>query len=96
MKIDDHTLRKDIDNYFDTYKIDKSKALAYKAWAMISGPQLSSVTELRSIKNGVLKVYTLSSSAKNLLLLRKNKIIKGYNDMYPKLNIVDLEIVKRS
>ena len=96
MKIVDHTLRSELDNYFETYKIDKSKALAYKAWAMISGPQLSAVTELKNIKDGVLKVYSLSSSAKNLLLLRKTKIIKSYNEMYPNLNIVDIEIVKRS
>lgn len=96
MKISDHTLRKDLDEYFEKYKIDKSNANAYKAWPMISGAQLSAVTELKSIKDGVLKVFTLSSSAKNLLLLKKNKIIKDYNEMYPNLNIVDLEVSKRS
>lgn len=94
MKIVEHTLKEELDNYFDKYRIDKTKAIAYKAWPVISGPQLSAVTKLVNIKDGVLKVSTMSSSAKTLLNLRKKKIIDDYNQMYPDLDIKGLDIVR--
>lgn len=95
MKIIEHTLSEEINIYLENNKIDRSKFIALKAWPMMCGPQLSAVTTLKNIKNGVLNVSTTSSSAKSLLRLQKNRIIDNYNKTYPDLKIVDLYILKR-
>lgn len=98
-KIPDHTLKSDLDNILKdiTSKVVKSDDLiAFRFWPVACGAQLSAVTTLRRIDEGVLKVSTTSSSAKTLLLLKKNEIIGKYQENYPDLHIVDLQIVKRS
>lgn len=98
-KIPDHTLKADLDIILKdiTSRVVKNDNLiAFRYWPVACGAQLSAVTTLRRIDEGVLKVSTTSSSAKMLLLLKKNEIIGKYQENYPELDIVDLQIVKRA
>ena len=95
MKIPDHTLRAELDNILKNIHYDPQRVMLYKYWPVAAGPQLSAVTDLKSIKDGVLKVASTSSSAKSLLLLKKKNIISKYQEKFPEMEIVDLEVLKR-
>lgn len=68
----------------------------FKAWAVIAGPSLSAVTHFHSFKNNTLYIECSSSSAKGLLMLEKQRILKNYQEKFPELQIKSLALTKRT
>ena len=95
-KIKVKTLSEELQSFFDNNPEKYAKISMLQAWPAIAGPQLSAVTELKSTTDGVLTVFTTSASAKSLLLMRKEQIIRDFNKMFPEAKINRILITKRA
>lgn len=67
----------------------------YQSWPLIVGAELSAVTAIKSIKNNVLTVKTTSSSAKNIVIMRKKEIMDSLNESFPFLDIKNIKVTTR-
>lgn len=95
-KIKVKTLSEELQSFFDNNPEKYAKISMLQSWPAIAGPQLSDVTELKSTTDGVLTVFTTSASAKSLLLMRKEQIIRDFNKMFPDAKINRILITKRA
>lgn len=61
----------------------------HSAWAKAAG-DLADKTELSRVERGIIYVRTKGSPAMNLLMLRKRKILKAFNDEVPDAGARDI------
>ncbi len=94
MKIEVKNLSDEIEIILKSF--GKNDIELYKIWPVIAGPSLAAVTHLHSFKNGTLYIETTSSSAKGLLMLEKQRILRNYNEKFPELQIKSLALTKRT
>lgn len=94
-KITVKTLSEELDLYFSENSENMERVRMLKAWPAVAGPQLSATTSLVSTTGGVLRVSVQSSSAKTLLLMRKEQIVREFNKIFPEAKINKIQIVKR-
>ena len=90
-----HSVKELINNIINDNNKLTEKFEMYKVWPIICGAQLSAVTSLKGFKNNTLFVFVFSSSAKPLLLMKKNQIIDKYNEMFENAHVKDLKILKQ-
>lgn len=96
MKIKVHTLKDALEEIIKSDSdIDVEKIEAIKAWPDFCGPELAAVSYVKTIKDGVIRIYSNSSSARTILGMQKKKIIEKYNEFYPNLHIADIQINRR-
>ncbi len=66
----------------------------HKAWPLIAGQQLRTVTSFAKMDGTVICIYAKGSAARSRVQLEKRRIINDFNKEFPSAKADDLKIIR--
>ncbi len=84
-----------IDTLMESFQIDKhsSSINLFSSWQSIAGTDIGSHSTLKDIEGTTLIIEVDHPGWLQMVLLRKNQLLKGVNKAFPELGITDLRVV---
>ena len=67
----------------------------YREWPAIAGPSLRRLTEFARLDGSRIMIYAEGSSARNLVLLEKRRLLRDFNRRFPEAGADDIVIIRK-